>query len=127
MRGNRVYWQTGNQAPDKPKGNKEPKMLRKLIVAAVMGGCLTTAVPAFALSNDLLDGIAGIAVYDVCYPGSFSATTWRFMSKMADMATATEKASVKNKIEELAKISGDWCPAMKAGGFPSIIEKLSRQ
>ena len=101
-------------------------MLRKLIIAAaVTASCLTTAVPAFAFSDGFLDGLAGITVYDVCYPGSVNADTFRFMLRMADAMTDAEKASVKNKVGELAKISGDWCPAMKASGFGSIVNNLN--
>lgn len=101
-------------------------MLRKLIIAAaVTGSCLTAAVPAFAFSDTFLDGMAGIAIYNGCYPGSVKADTFRFMSKMTDTMTGAEKATLKDKIEELVKIREDWCPAMKASGFSSVIEKFN--
>ena len=101
-------------------------MLRKLIIAAaVTGSCLTATVPAFAFSDGFLEGLAGITVYEVCYPGSVKADTFRFMLRMANAMTNAEKASVKNKVRELAKISGDFCPAMKAGGFDSIVNNLN--
>ena len=86
-------------------------MLRKLMIAAAaIGSCLTATAPAFAYSDDFVDGIAyAIMVYDnTCKdPVALSSSTFRFMSKLGDSMTLGEMNHFKDLMRQSKDLFGD--------------------
>lgn len=100
--------------------------MRKLLLAAIIAVCFLPKA-SFAFDSDTINGMATVTVYDAkCAPGSVSADSWKTMTAIAELSTASEKAEFRKRIEEhLAEDPQLFCAAMKLAHMDEQVKAMN--